>query len=165
MFRVRSIDPRPSSFLVFGIRTFQPIQLSVISPKARLQVWDLSVPCEWKEALSIFKIAITWLTCRWDRSSNSSHCSALHLMFLFFGNVTNIPTVLHPSSTCQWFRLLKVYCQRLDHASAKRIFACEANLYFFCSCCACSLSLSFFLPGSRPHFWRLAALPPDDRDH
>ena len=32
-------------------------------------------------------------------------------MFLFLGNVTNFPAVLQPSSTCQWFKLLKVCCQ------------------------------------------------------
>ena len=36
---------------------------------------------------------------------------ALYLMFLFLGNVTNFPAVLQPSSTCQWFKLLKVCCQ------------------------------------------------------
>ena len=35
--------------------------------------------------------------------------------FQFSGNVTNIPGVLQPSSTCQWFRLLTVRCQRLAH--------------------------------------------------
>ena len=29
--------------------------------------------------------------------------------------MTNIPAVLQPSSTCQWFRLLTVCCQRFTH--------------------------------------------------
>ena len=33
----------------------------------------------------------------------------------FSGNVTNIPAVLQPSSTCQWGRLLTVCCQRFTH--------------------------------------------------
>ena len=37
---------------------------------------------------------------------------APYLMFFFSGNVTNFPAVLQPSSTCQWFRLLTVCCQR-----------------------------------------------------
>ena len=41
---------------------------------------------------------------------------APYLMFFFFsGNVTNFPAVLQPSSTCQWFRLLTVCCQRLTN--------------------------------------------------
>ena len=40
---------------------------------------------------------------------------ALYLMFLFLGNVTNIPAVLQPSSTCQWFKLLKGCCQLFMH--------------------------------------------------
>ena len=40
---------------------------------------------------------------------------ALYLMFLFLGNVTNFPAVLQPSSTCQWFKLLKVCCQLFMH--------------------------------------------------
>ena len=44
------------------------------------------------------KIAITsWLEIR---ASNASLCSE------FSGNVANIPAVLQPSSTCQWFQLL-----------------------------------------------------------
>ena len=35
--------------------------------------------------------------------------------FGFSGNVTNIPAVLQPSSTCQWGRLLTVCCQRFTH--------------------------------------------------
>ena len=37
------------------------------------------------------------------------------LTILFSGNVTNFPAVLQPSSTCQWFRLLTVCCQRLTN--------------------------------------------------
>ena len=40
---------------------------------------------------------------------------APYLMFFFSGNVTNFPAVLQPSSTCQWFRLLTVCCQRFMH--------------------------------------------------
>ena len=41
---------------------------------------------------------------------------APYLMFFFFsGNVANFPTVLQPSSTCQWFRLLTVSCQRFTN--------------------------------------------------
>ena len=36
-------------------------------------------------------------------------------LFFFSGNVTNIPAVLQPSSTCQWFRLLTVCCQHFTH--------------------------------------------------
>ena len=31
------------------------------------------------------------------------------------GNVTNFPALLQPSSTCQWFRLLTVCCQRFTN--------------------------------------------------
>ena len=56
----------------------------------------------------------------------------------FSGNVTNIPAVLQPASTCQWFRLLTVCCQRFTHQSI--IFLhCEANAYFIGSGCAGSL--------------------------
>ena len=37
---------------------------------------------------------------------------APYLMFFFSAHVTNFPAVLQPSSTCQWFRLLTVCCQR-----------------------------------------------------
>ena len=40
---------------------------------------------------------------------------APYLMFFFSGNVTNFPAVLQPPSTCQWFRLLTVCCQRLTN--------------------------------------------------
>ena len=40
---------------------------------------------------------------------------APYLMFFFSGNVTNFPAVLQPSSTCQWFRLLTVCCQRFTN--------------------------------------------------
>ena len=41
---------------------------------------------------------------------------APYLMFFFFSeNVTNFPAVLQPSSTCQWFRLLTVSCQRFTN--------------------------------------------------
>ena len=33
----------------------------------------------------------------------------------FSGNVTNIPAVPQPSSTCQWCRLLTVCCQHFTH--------------------------------------------------
>ena len=42
--------------------------------------------------------------------------SAPYLMYIFFsGNVTNFPAVLQTSSTCQWFRLLTVCCQRFTN--------------------------------------------------
>ena len=40
---------------------------------------------------------------------------AFHVMFLFLGNVTNIPAVLHPSSSSQGFRLLTICCQHFKH--------------------------------------------------
>ena len=42
---------------------------------------------------------------------------APYLMFFlfFFGNVTNFHAVPQPSSTCQWFRLLTVCCQRFTN--------------------------------------------------
>ena len=40
---------------------------------------------------------------------------APYLMFFFSGNVTNFPAVLQPPSTCQWFRLLTVCCQRFTN--------------------------------------------------
>ena len=40
---------------------------------------------------------------------------APYLIFFFSGNVTNVPAVLQPSSTCQWFRLLTVSCQRFTN--------------------------------------------------
>ena len=55
------------------------------------------------------------------------------------GNVTNVPAVLQPSSTCQWFRLLTVCCQRFTHPPIVFLL-CEANAYFIGSGCAGSLS-------------------------
>ena len=46
------------------------------------------------------------------RPSYASLCS---LSIFFSGNVTNIPAVLQPSSTWQWFRLLTGCCQRFTH--------------------------------------------------
>ena len=63
----------------------------------------------------------------------------------FSGNVTNNPAVLQPSSTCQWFRLLTVCCQRFTHQPIV-FLRCEANAYFIGSGCAGSL---FFLLASR----------------
>ena len=40
---------------------------------------------------------------------------APYLIFFFSGNVTNVPAVLQPSSTCQWFQLLTVCCQRFTN--------------------------------------------------
>ena len=40
---------------------------------------------------------------------------APYLMFFFSENVTNFPAVLQPSSTCQWFQLLTVSCQRFTN--------------------------------------------------
>ena len=40
---------------------------------------------------------------------------AFHVTFLFLGNVTNIPAVLHPSSSSQGFRLLTICCQHFKH--------------------------------------------------
>ena len=62
------------------------------------------------------------------------------------------------SSTCQWFRLLTVCCQRFTHQPIV-FLRCEANAYFIGSGCAGSLSL--FFSGCRPRFSRLAASPLD----
>ena len=48
------------------------------------------------------------------RPSYASLCSVSNVFF-FSGNVTNFPAVLQTSSTCQWFRLLTVCCQRFTH--------------------------------------------------
>ena len=48
------------------------------------------------------------------RPSYASLCSVSNVFF-FSGNVTNFPAVLQPSSTCQWFRLLTVCCQRFTN--------------------------------------------------
>ena len=56
----------------------------------------------------------------------------LYLMFLFSRNVTNIPAVLQPLSTCQWFCLLTVCCQLFTHQPI--VFGVEANaVYLFSS--------------------------------
>ena len=81
---------------------------------------------------------------------------ALLLECQFWGNVTNIPAVLQPSSACQWFRLLTVYCQRFLHQPIV-FLRCEANAYFIGS--GCDNSLSFLFSGCRPCFSRLAASP------
>ena len=47
------------------------------------------------------------------RPSYASLCSVS--IFFFSGNVTNFPTVLQTSSTCQWLRLLTVCCQRFTN--------------------------------------------------
>ena len=47
------------------------------------------------------------------RPSYASLCSVSN--FFFSGNVTNFPAALQPSSTCRWFRLLTVCCQRLTN--------------------------------------------------
>ena len=67
----------------------------------------------------------------------------LHVVLLlmecqFSGNMTNIPAVLQPASTCQWFRLLAVCCQRFTHQPIVFLH-CEANAYFIGSGCAGSL--------------------------
>ena len=62
------------------------------------------------------------------------------------------------SSTCQWFRLLTVCCQRFTH-QPNVFLRCETNAYFIGSVCAGSLS--FFFSGCRPRFLRLAASPLD----
>ena len=56
----------------------------------------------------------------------------------FSGNVTNIPAVLQPSSTCQWFGLLTVCCQHFTHQPIV-FLRCEANAYFIGSGYAGSL--------------------------
>ena len=66
----------------------------------------------------------------------------------FSGNVTNIPAVLQPSSTCQWFWLLTVCFQCFTHQPIV-FLRCEANAYFIGSGCAGSL---FFLLGLPPSF-------------
>ena len=45
------------------------------------------------------------------------------------------------SSTCQWFRLLTVCCQRFTHQPIV-FLRCEANAYFIGSGCAGSLTFS-----------------------
>ena len=47
------------------------------------------------------------------RPSYASLCFVSNAFFS--GNVTNVPAVLQPSSTCQWFRLLTVCCQRFKN--------------------------------------------------
>ena len=64
----------------------------------------------------------------------------------FSGNVTNIPAVLQPSSTCQWGRLLTVCCQRFTHQP----------IVFSLGLAMRSVSL-FFFSGCHPRFSRLAS--------
>ena len=47
------------------------------------------------------------------RPSYASICSVSNVFFS--GNVTNFPAVRQPSSTCQWFRLLTVCCERFTN--------------------------------------------------
>ena len=97
----------------------------------------------------VAKIAITsWLEIR---ASNASLCSE------FSGNVANIPAVLQPSSTCQWFQLLTVV------VNISRI-----NQSYFCVVKPTHISLalavrtvSLFVLGCCPHFSHLAVLPLD----
>ena len=65
----------------------------------------------------------------------------------FSGNVTNIPAVLQPSSTCQWGPLLTVCCQRFTHQPI--VFSLGLAMR----------SVSFFFSGCHPRFSRLAAWP------
>ena len=60
------------------------------------------------------------------------------------------------SSTCQWFRLLTVCCQRFTHQPIV-FLRCEGNAY----CIGSAGSLSFFFSSCRPRFSHLAALPLD----
>ena len=62
------------------------------------------------------------------------------------------------SSTCQWFPLLTVCCQRFTHQPIV-FLRCEANAYFIGS--GCAGSLSFFFSGCRPRFSHLGASPLD----
>ena len=64
-----------------------------------------------------------------------------------------IPAVLQPSSTCQWFQLLTVCCQRFTHWPIV-FLRTEANAYFIGSGCAGTCSLSFFFSGCRSRFLR-----------
>ena len=85
-------------------------------------------------------------------------CFTVLCLTMFSGNVTNIPTVLQPSSACQWFRLLTFCCQRFTYQPIV-FLRCEANAYFIGS--GCAGSLSFLFSGSRPRFSRLGASPID----
>ena len=87
---------------------------------------------------------------------------AVLLEFQFSGNVTNIPGVLQPSATCQWFRLLTVWCRCLAH---QPIVFCvvtptrsppDQRVFHWPWLSGQSL---FFFSGCRPRFARLAASP------
>ena len=78
------------------------------------------------------------------RPSYASLCSVYAYLFCcccFSGNVTNIPAVLQPSSTCQWGRYVDSLLSTL-HASANRIFLGSGY----------AISLSFFFIGLSPSF-------------
>ena len=71
---------------------------------------------ELKRSLTVNR-GIEYLNCAITsrtRRDETFLCFSL-LTILFSGNVTNFPAVLQPSSTCQWFRLLTVCCQRFTH--------------------------------------------------
>ena len=87
------------------------------------------------------------------RASNASLNFALILECQFSGNMTNIPAVLQPSSTCQWFRLSTACCQHFTHQPIL-FLRCDANAYFIGS--GCGGSLSFFFSGCCPCFLHLS---------
>ena len=75
---------------------------------------------------------------------------ALYLiLFSIFGNMTNIPAVLQPSSTCQWFRLLTVRCQRFTNQPI--VFCAVRPTHIVHLLWLCGQSL-FFLLGLPPSF-------------
>ena len=71
---------------------------------------------------------------------------ALYLMFLFLGNVTNFLAVLQPSSTCQWFKLLKVCCQLFMYQPIVFCVVRPIILFWLCG------QPLYFLPGLQPLF-------------
>ena len=84
------------------------MQLSVISPA----VLELKRSSPVKRSFENLNCDHVTYPERWDLLML---LLSLYLMFLFSGNVTNIPAVLQPSSICQWFRLLTVCCQPYPH--------------------------------------------------
>ena len=86
------------------------------------------------------------------RPSYASLCSVSN--FFFLGNVTDIPAVLQPSSTCQRFRLLTVCCQRFTHQPIA--FCVVRSTHILLGLAMRSVS-SFFFSGCCPRFSHLAA--------
>ena len=91
------------------------------------------------------------------RASNASLCSAFRVSVFEKHDKHSCS-----ASTCQWFWLLTVNCQRFTRQHI--IFLrCEANAYFNGS--GCAGSLSFFFSGCCPHLSRLAASLLDALSH